>query len=116
MHTILIPHRAPADHMCNAMYNFPQVWQEHDAKSIYNHTEQHCSSMLFEAPGQTARALCGGAETLDFAIVNVKGIQQILPTTTLKPANVNLLSNWRAITFLTKSKLRFGERMTLRFM
>lgn len=28
-------------HMCNVMYNFPQVWQEHDAKSIYNHRELH---------------------------------------------------------------------------
>lgn len=66
---------------------------------------RNCSSVLFEAPGQTAHAFCGGAETLDFAIVYVKGIQQILPTATLKPANVNLLSNWRAINFLTTSKL-----------
>lgn len=53
MHTILIPRRAHADHMCNVMYNFPQVWQEHDAKSIYNHTELW--QMLFEAPGQHVR-------------------------------------------------------------
>lgn len=54
--------------------------------------------------------------TLDFAIVNVKGIQQILPTTALKPANVNLLSHWRAINFLTTSKAAVCGRMTLRFM
>lgn len=91
MHTILIPRRAHADHMCNVMYNFPQVWQEHDAKSIYNHTEPRCSRCYLKH--RTARAPSGGAEPRDFAILNVKGIQQILSPPTLKPAYVSLLSN-----------------------
>lgn len=35
------------NHMYNAMYNFSQVWQEHDAKSICNNMDVHSSvSML----------------------------------------------------------------------
>lgn len=42
---------------------------------------------------RTARAPSGGAETRDFAFLNVKGIEQILSPATLKPANESLLSN-----------------------
>lgn len=43
--------------------------------------------MLCEAPGQ--RVCTAAAQRLDFAIVNVRGIQQIPPLTMPKPANVN---------------------------
>lgn len=45
MHTILIPHHM--NHIYNAMYNFSQVWQEHDTKNIWNNMDVHSSvSML----------------------------------------------------------------------